>query len=124
MQVLDHHHLGPLLGSANQQAPESRQRLATALNGAHRPHVGVAGVHGQKCAQVGHGSREVAIDVPYAALELGGDGGLAVGVVDAHPSADQVHERVEGHGLAEREAVSFLPDGRLSDPTAQLEEQP
>ena len=55
VQVLDHEHLGSPLGGADQQPPQRLEGLATPLDGAHRPHVGVARVDGQQRPQVGRG---------------------------------------------------------------------
>ena len=123
MQVLNHEHLRPPLGGPDQQASQSVEGLTAPLGWAHGPHGGVAGVDGQQSAQIRRDGARILTDFRHAALDLGGDRRVGVALLDAEPAPEQVHQRMECHGAAEREAVTLLPGRFVTDPPAQLEEQ-
>jgi hypothetical protein len=123
VQVLNHQHLRPPFGGPDQQASQSVEGLTAPLGGAHGPHVGVVRVDGQQGAQIRRDRSRVLTDFRHAALDLGGDGRVRVALLDAEPAPEEVHQRMECHGAAEREAVTLLPGGSVTDPPAQLEEQ-
>ncbi len=112
------------LGRAHEQAPHRLERLPAALRRTHRTHLGVAGIHREQRAEVRGGDPRVFAHLRHAALDLGGDHGLAVCLLHAELAPHEIDERMERHRSPEREAVPFLPRGGVADAMTQLAEQP
>jgi hypothetical protein len=123
VQILHHDHLGSPLRGAHEETTEGLECLAAPLGGAHGLHRRVPWIDGQQGLHIRRDGAGITGDLCHPALDLLGNDGFAIGFPDGELPPQEVHQRMKGHGLPERQAVALVPGGLVTDAPPELEQQ-